>query len=64
MAERKWVGLGVARGERATDIDHIVGDDGQPDPALHAVVPAVAAAIQAVTPFHDTDATFTAGAPP
>src|ERR1700737_2006283 len=56
------LGFGAC-GEHATDIDHIVGDDGHPDPPLHAVVPFVAAAIQSVSAFDDTDATLTTRAP-
>src|SRR5262249_26890521 len=55
--------LGVAAsGEYSTDIDHVVSDDRQADPALHAGFSFVTAASQSVPPFHDADATLTASA--
>jgi hypothetical protein len=53
----------VACGEHAPDVDHIIRDDAQADPALHAGVPFVSTAIQTMSAFHDTDAPLTPGAP-
>jgi hypothetical protein len=40
----------------ATDVDEIVGDDAEPDPAPHSGVALVAAAVEAVSAFGDADA--------
>jgi hypothetical protein len=46
----------------ATDVDNVVGDDAEPRPALYSDV-ALVAAVQAVSPFDDADASPTSGAP-
>ena len=51
------------RDERLPEVDQIVGDDAQANPALHAREPFVATAVQAMAALKQTDATFTAGAP-
>ena len=44
--------------DHAADVDEVVGDDPETDPAPHSVVAAVSAPIEAVTTLADTDATF------
>ena len=39
-----------------TDVDEIVGDHTEPDPSPHSVVAFVSAAVEAVSPFDDTNA--------
>ena len=46
-----------------TDVDQVVGDDAQPDPALDAGHAFVATTVQAMASLEKTDTTFTAGAP-
>ena len=46
-----------------TDVDQIVGDDAQADPALDAGQAFVATAVQAMASLEKTDTTFTASAP-
>lgn len=46
-----------------TEVDQVVGDDAEADPALHARETFVATAVQAVAALEQTDAAFTAGAP-
>ena len=64
------LGLRVAGSSRgrlllhcATDVDHIVGDDTEPDPAIHSGEALVAATPQSVSPFDDADASLASGAP-
>ena len=45
------------------DVDEVIRDDAQTDPTLHAGGPLVAASVQAVTAFEQTDAALAAGAP-
>jgi hypothetical protein len=49
--------------DRATDVDDIVGDDPEADPAVHSEVALVAAAVEAMSPFDDADAPLASGAP-
>jgi hypothetical protein len=50
-------------GECVADVDQVVGDDTEADPALDAGQAFVAAAVQAVASLQKADAAFTAGAP-
>jgi hypothetical protein len=50
-------------GQVRTNVDEIVGDDAEPDPALHAVKSFVAATIQPVSLFENADAAFASRAP-
>src|SRR5947207_8253575 len=47
----------------ATDVDEIVGDDTESDPAVHADVTFVAAAVETVASLDHTDASLTSNAP-
>src|SRR5215470_1510140 len=47
----------------ATDVDEIVGDDAEADPAIHSNRSLVAAAAKAVSPFDDADAPLASSAP-
>jgi hypothetical protein len=47
----------------AADVDDVVGDDSEANPALHSDVAPVAAAAEAVSPFDDADASLASGAP-
>src|SRR5579863_2236752 len=54
----------LARGrEGVADVDEVVGDHAQADPALDAGHALVTAAVQAMATFEETDATLTSGAP-
>ena len=52
-----------ARSRKVAHAHQIVGDDAEPDPAVHAVGAMVATAAQAMTSFEHTDAAFAADAP-
>jgi hypothetical protein len=47
----------------ATNVDDVVGDDAEPDPAAHSEVALVSAAVEAMSPLDGADASFTSGAP-
>ena len=47
----------------AADVDEVVGDDAEPDPAFHSVVALVAAANEAVPALGDADASLASGLP-
>ena len=48
---------------RAADVDEVVGDHAEPDPALHSGVALVAAAIEPVSPLDHADASLASGPP-
>src|SRR5437868_11671593 len=48
---------------RAADVEEIVGDHAEPDPALHSGIALVAAAVEPVPSFDHADAAFASGAP-
>ena len=50
-------------GPAGTDVDEVVGDHAQPDPAPDAVRPSVQRSPQPMSPVENTDAAFAAGAP-
>ena len=47
----------------APEVEHIVGNDTEPDPAVHPNVALVAASSEAVAPLDHADASFRPGAP-
>src|ERR1700674_3485525 len=47
----------------AADVDEVVGDDAEANPAFHSGVALVAAAVEAMSAFGDADATLASGAP-
>src|SRR5215470_7297928 len=47
----------------ATDVDEVVSDDAEADPAIHSDRSLVAATAKAVSPFDDADAPLASGAP-
>ena len=47
---------------RATDVDEVVGDHAETNPALHAGVAFVATAVETMSAFDHADAALTAGA--
>ena len=49
--------------DRAADIDEIIGDDAEADPAPHSIVAAISAALEAVPALAHTDAPLAPGAP-
>lgn len=49
--------------EEGRNIDQVVGDDAQSDPAMHTIVAMVAAPSQSVTALQHTDPSFAPGAP-
>src|SRR5580700_11485547 len=65
----KWVGLGgegLLRGplgHDAADVDEIISDHAEADPALHSGIASAAAAIETVSPLDHADATLASGAP-
>src|ERR1039458_6372128 len=52
-----------AVGQHATDVDEVVGDYPETNPALHSVVTFVATTIQSVAPLEYADAAFAPGSP-
>src|SRR6202521_4495025 len=48
---------------RAADVDDVVGDDAERDPAVHSDEALVTAAPEAMAPFDHTDASLASGAP-
>src|ERR1035441_2370493 len=50
-------------GEDPADIDEVIADHTEPDPALHAALPLVAAAVEPAAALHHADAPFTTGPP-
>src|SRR6202040_1127322 len=65
----KWVGVGGEGlqpgllGHDAADVDEIISDHAEADPALHSGIAPVAAAIETVSPLDHADAPLAAGAP-
>ena len=60
------MGLGLAAGllvHRATDVDEVIGDHPEANPALHSGVAFVSAAIEPVPSLDHADATLAAGPP-
>ena len=55
--------LGSWPSQGAADGDEVVGDDAEADPALHAGIAFVAAAVEAMAAFDHADAALAAGAP-
>ena len=47
----------------ATDVDKVIGDDAEPDPAVHSDEALVAAAAEPVPSLGDADASLASGAP-
>ena len=47
----------------APDIDQVIGDHPEADPALHAIVAAITTSIEAMSPLAYTDASFASRAP-
>ena len=45
------------------DADQVIGDDAEPDPALHSIETMVATAVESMTSFQHADAPFRADAP-
>ena len=45
------------------EIDEIVGDDSEPDPALHSIVAGIPASVETVATLAHADAALTPGAP-
>ncbi len=50
-------------GHDAADVDEIISDHAEADPALHSGIAPVAAAIETVSPLDHADATLASGAP-
>jgi len=50
-------------GENPSDIDQVIADHTESDPALHATITSVPAAVEPVTALHHADAPFAAGPP-
>ena len=45
------------------DIDQVVGDHSETDPALHPIITSIAATVEAVATLADADAALAPGAP-
>jgi hypothetical protein len=54
---------GGSRAHRPSDVDEIVGDHAEADPAPHSVVALVSTAIEAVSPLDHADTSSASGAP-
>src|SRR5215510_1052190 len=50
-------------GDSVAEIDEIVGDDPEPDPALHSIVAGIAASVETMPTLADADAPLASGAP-
>ena len=50
-------------GDDAADVDQVIGDHAEADPALHSGIALVSAAIETVSPFDHADASLASGAP-
>src|SRR6516162_1918869 len=50
-------------GQRASDINEIIRDHTEPDPAFHSIITFVPAAIETVAPLGDADASLGSGPP-
>jgi len=51
------------QGQAAAELDDVVGDNGNADPALHPFEPSIPAAIQSVAPIQHANAAFASGPP-
>ena len=61
--DRCWGQLGGRPGsDSVAEIDEIVGDDPEPDPALHSIVAGIPASVETVATFAYSDAALTPGA--
>src|SRR4029450_13379931 len=60
---RRSLGIGVRSRQSQPQVDQVVTNDPETNPALHACIPFVAAAVQTVAPLQHADATFAAGSP-
>src|SRR6266508_1994203 len=61
-----WVGEALRGGlllHGLADVDEVIGDHAEPDPALHAGFALVPATVEAVAAFDDADASLASGAP-
>src|SRR5947209_1337547 len=58
-----WRGSGSGHRQRFADVDQIVGQHAQSDPALHSLATAIQTAPQSVPPLHHADTSFAACAP-
>src|SRR6478752_8338917 len=47
----------------AADVDEVIGDHAEPDPALHSCFALVSAAIEPMPPFDHADAALASGSP-
>src|SRR5258708_6638320 len=52
-----------ARGQHPSDIDEVIGDDSETDPAMHACITFIEAATESVAPLEHADAPFATDAP-
>jgi hypothetical protein len=55
--------LFLPAGEDSADVDEVIADHAETDPALHSAITLVAASVEPVTTLHHADAPFTAGSP-
>ena len=54
---------GWPENDSMAEIDEIVGDDSEPDPALHSIVAGIPASVETVATLAHADAALTPGAP-
>jgi hypothetical protein len=54
---------GSLQGQAAAELDDVVGDNDNADPALHPFEPSIPAAIQSVAPLQHANAAFASGPP-
>ena len=55
--------LGAAPGQSISNVDEIIADHAEPDPALHPLFALVPAAVETVSPLGNADASLASGAP-
>src|ERR1700687_454684 len=61
--EDGWSSARGRSGQGATDVDQVVGDDAQADPALDALGPFVTGSVQPVAPLQEADPALASGSP-
>src|SRR5258705_2362308 len=54
---------GSSGGQHSADVNEVVADHAESNPALHSTITFVTATVQSMPPFHHADASFATGSP-
>src|SRR5258705_10420074 len=54
---------GSSGGQHSADVNEVVADHSESNPALHSTITFVTATVQSMPPFHHADASFATGSP-